>query len=106
MPAKTPISDQGLLFGSDSLYEVLKALAGQRDKRFHGSALARETGRSRKTALGELEKLKKLGVVESVGLKGRRKELRVSDNKLAGALLALPALIDSQLQGKRKGQHH
>ena len=99
MPGKEPISERGLLFGSDSLFEVLRDIASRRGKPFHGAAVASAIGRSRKQTQSELAKLRTLGVIEPVGTKGRREQLRVADARHARAIVGLPALIEAATGG-------
>lgn len=103
MAGKEQISDRGLLFGSNSLYEVLREIAARKAGSFHGAALAAATGRSRKQVQSELAKLRTLGVVEEAehGHRGRRHVLRVADTDYARHIVELPKVIDEGCERAR-----
>ena len=92
MATRAEIRDEALLFGANSMFDVLRELARQTGQ-FHGGGISRATGYSRKQVQVELRKLEMLGVVERVGRRGRAEMLRLCDDELAETVLALPELL-------------
>lgn len=82
------------------MFEVLSALAAEIGE-FHGGGISRATGLSRKQVQLEMRKLETLGVVERVGRRGRAELLRVCDDELADAVLALPELLARRVERLR-----
>lgn len=101
MATRTEIRDEALLFGANSMFDVLRVLARQTGH-FHGGGMSRATGYSRKQVQLELRKLETLGVVERIGRRGRAEMLRVCDDDLADAVLALPELLVERRESMRK----
>jgi Fic family protein len=87
---------EALLFNSNSLHDVLRALASV-DGEFHAAALSRASGHSRAQTKAELAKLRALGVVDSRGAHGRVERLYLADDPLVDAILELPDLIADRL---------
>jgi hypothetical protein len=101
MRTRTRFSDRAELFGGNALAEVVAALAELGPGAiFHGAEIARRTGYSRGQIQGELAKLRRLQIIEEVGRAGRAERLRVNDDQLTEALLALSRLIDERLDGR------
>jgi DNA-binding transcriptional regulator GbsR (MarR family) len=60
----------------------LRELAKQTGE-FHGGAISRATGYSRKQVQSELRKLETIGLIERAGSSGRAELLRVADDELS-----------------------
>ena len=103
LATRTKVRTAALLFGSNSMYDLLCALAVEAGT-FHGAALSRRTGYGRKQVQAELRKLGALGIVEPTGMSGRKELFRLGDDPLTEAVLDLPALLDARLtQLKARG---
>jgi DNA-binding IclR family transcriptional regulator len=87
---------EALLFNSNSMYDLLRALATI-DDAFHAAALSRLIKHSRSQTNKELAKLRALGIVESRGQQGRVELLHLCDDVLADAVLELPDLLEARL---------
>jgi hypothetical protein len=96
MATREPISQHARIFGGDSLYEVLAAVAKVKGT-FHGSALADELGRSPAQVQRELRKLLALGAIVEQKAPGMRRPMARANGKLARNLFSLPALIEARL---------
>jgi hypothetical protein len=101
-PTRKPVSPHGRLFGGDTLYEVLAAVA--RSKVPVGAVpLAEELGRTPKQTREELAKLLELGVVRIAGKSRKALLLEPDDNALANAVLMLPDLLEGRLGAYTRG---
>jgi DNA-binding transcriptional regulator GbsR (MarR family) len=78
----------------------LRELAKQTGE-FHGGAISRATGYSRKQVQSELRKLETIGLIERAGSSGRAGLLRVADDELSDTVLALPELLVRRLDALR-----
>jgi biotin operon repressor len=78
----------------------LRELAKQTGE-FHGGAISRATGYSRKQVQSELRKLETIGLIERAGSSGRAELLRVADDELSDTVLALPELLVRRLDALR-----
>lgn len=96
MATREPLSQHARIFGGDSLYEVLAAIAKAKGA-FYGSALADELGRSPAQVQRELTKLLALGVVLEQQAAGMRRPMTRANTKLARNLFSLPTLIEARL---------
>lgn len=96
MATREPLSQHARIFGGDSLYEVLAAVAKAKGV-FHGSALADELGRSSASLQRELAKLLALGAIVEQMAPGMRRPMTRADTKLARNLFNLPTLIEARL---------
>jgi hypothetical protein len=94
---------EALLFGSNSMHDVLAALAFKSGS-FYGAELSHDTGYSRKQVQAELRKLRTIGVIRVDGRDGRAELLRISDDPLADAVVELPALLEASLAALRTNQ--
>ena len=95
-PTRKPVSPHGRLFGGDTLYEVLAAVA--RSKRpISAVPLAGQLGRTAKQTRDELGKLVELGVLRPAGKDGKAQLLGPGRTPLARAVLRLPELLASEL---------
>jgi hypothetical protein len=90
------VSPHGRLFGGDTLYEVLAAVARSREP-VGAVPLAEELGRTAKQTREELAKLRELGVVRVAGKSRKALLLEPDENALAQAVLALPDLLERHL---------
>ena len=104
---RPPTSRHGKLFGGDSLYEVLAALAANRGKRFSVLpmededkeivALARAIGRTVTQTRREVRKLQTIGVLEEVDRRRKAEVYAVRDDALTDRVLSLPDLLVQRL---------
>src|SRR2546423_1369351 len=97
MSPREVVTDHGLLFGGNTLFEVLLAVARRRGLEFHGAAIAHSIGRTEAQTNRELAKLARLKVLETRPAQGRRKIWTTSTRPLAVELLAIPSLLESEL---------
>lgn len=101
MATRAEIRVEALLFGANSMFEVLRVLARETGE-FHGGGISRATGYSRKQVQLELRKLETLGIVERAGQRGRAELMRICDDELADAVLALPELLLQRVESLRQ----
>lgn len=104
MCPREAVSDHGLLFGENSLYEVLAAIAGRTGEPFHGAALAREVARTEAQVQTEISKLARLGVLEPEPLAGRARHWHARQTPLAASIFSLPALLEGELGSYRRAR--
>ena len=97
MPSRETLRDEAILFGANTMYEVLEAIAARRARQFHGAELAHETGRTRAQVQRELSKLRKLGIVRLEERSGSHELLAVANDELSESLLKLPKLLKKRL---------
>jgi predicted transcriptional regulator len=95
MPNREPLRDEAILFGANSMYEVLETIAKR--QAFHGAEVAAAIGRTRAQTQRELSKLRRLGVVKSAGRAGAIEALTVAEDDLARTILALPELLRARV---------
>jgi hypothetical protein len=108
---RPPTSPHGKLFGGDSLYEILTALAANRGKRFSVLPmedkdvlpLARTIGRTVTQTRREVRKLKAVGLLEEIERRRKVEVYGVSKSKLADQVLSLPDLLVERLGPYRSG---
>lgn len=91
------VSDHALLFGDNSLYEVLFAIASRGSDAFHGASIARQVSRTDAQVHAEIGKLWRLGVLEEVITQGRARPWVARTQPLAQAVLSLPRLLEDEL---------
>ena len=91
------VSEHALLFGENSLYEVLFAIASRGGDPFHGASIARQVSRTDAQVQVEIGKLSRLGVLDAVSTRGRARPWVVKARPLAEAVLSLPRLLEDEL---------
>jgi hypothetical protein len=96
VPDRSKVRQEALLFNSNSMYDLLGALAAIEGD-FHAAELSRVIKHSRSQTNKELAKLRLLGIVESRGFLGRAEILHLTDDVLVDAVLDLPDLIEAAL---------
>jgi hypothetical protein len=96
MSPRESISDHGQLFGGNTLYEVLHAVASRRGKPFHGASIAAQVGRTEAQTQRELAKLAAVGAIKELGGTGRAQRRVVAKSRLARTLFSLPRLIEQE----------
>jgi hypothetical protein len=87
----------GRLFGSDSLYLVLRELAADRTAEVSTLGMAGRIERTPKRARVELKKLSDLEIVEVSRRERKTDYYRLSDKPLAAETLDLVEALDAQL---------
>lgn len=100
MAGRRPVTALGKLFGSDTLFEVLDAVAKRGPQSFTPSDLVPDV-KATPAAIGtELAKLEGLGVLEQRpdAEDGRLRPYRAGGTKLADHVLKLPNLIRSEIE--------
>lgn len=97
MANREPLREEALLFGANTMYEVLEAIVAKHGAPFHGAQLAADTGRTRTQVQRELSKLRKLSIVEMRSQSGRAEMLEVVDDRLGEVVLALPGLLKARV---------
>jgi hypothetical protein len=98
---RKPLSPHGRLFGGDTLYEVLAALARERVP-VSAVPLAEELRRTPKQTREELTKLLELGVIRQAGKSGKAVLLEGDETPLARAVLSLPDLLVNRFGNYRE----
>lgn len=95
------VSQRGRLFGSDTLFEVLAAASKRSDGPFRAIDLDAEVDATQEMVRRELGKLEALRVIEPAPDAGSRRDrpYRIGRSDLAEIVLALPGVIEAQLEG-------
>jgi hypothetical protein len=94
---REPISRHGRLFGGDSMYEVLQAIAGLGSGEFNAHQIALTIGRHPSQVQKDIDRLVSIGVLDSVPGRGAAKPFKRCGGKLARTVFSLPALISTEL---------
>jgi len=99
---RVPVSPQATLFGSNSLYSVLRELARragsegrERPTEFCVAELRRSLGFTRRQIEIDMKKLSRIGVIAVQKRRGRKTPIQLVDSDLAEALLHLVRLLES-----------